>query len=563
MSVIPGPLDEARGARVCLVAVTAVGQAVAAGAAAFATRDVFQALHQPGSDVPVSPLLVLLFAGVVIAALRISGRSLAERVGQDYVIALRHVLFAHLLRMPVGAVAGRRTGALAIRFVGDLAAARNWVGLGLARIVAALVVVPGSIIALVLLSPELAAAAAVPLALFIGVMFGVGATMPPVHRQLRSQRANLAIAVMERAPAAPELRLMGRGGSELEALRQSGSAVRRAAVARARRSELLRRLPEAGAAASAVSVLWLALNRDLPPAEAAGALAVLAILVQPLRDLATVWDYRCAWVIARDKIAALLSVPTLDPPDAEQVRPRKQPQERAPARLAFKRVHRGAVCELDAVAEPGMKVAIIGANGAGKSTCLALAAGLDAADGGAVELDGRDLAAMPVTERRRSIVFVGPRSPILKGSLRRALTLGVTPRPADAAIQQAALDHGLDAVLRRLGGLDGKVAEAGRNLSSGETLRLHLVRAALAKPRLLLLDEADRALDPDGAAAFRRLIRTTSATTLVATRDPILARQADVLWYMQSGRVCAAGSPGDLIEHVACVARWFRPRDAA
>jgi ABC-type transport system involved in cytochrome bd biosynthesis fused ATPase/permease subunit len=394
-------------------------------------------------------------------------------------------------------------------------------------------------------------------------MIGVGATIPPVHRQLRSQRANLAIAVMERAPAAPELRLMGRGQSELKALRESGSAVRGAAVARAWRNELLRRLPEVAAATSTVSVLWLALNRGLPPAEAAGALAVLAILVQPLRDLATVWDYRCAWVIACDKIAALLSAPTLDPPDTQRVRPRKQARERAPARLAFKRVHRGACCELDAVAEPGMKVAIIGPNGAGKSTCLALAAGLDAADEGAVELDGRDLAAMPVAERRRSIVFVGPRSPILKGSLRRALTLGVTPRPADRDIEGTALDFGLCVVLDRLGGLDGKVAEAGRNLSSGETLRLHLVRAALAKPRLFLLDEVDQALDPDGAAAFRRLIRTTPATTLFATRDPTLARQADVLWYMQSGRVCAAGPPGDLIEHVACVARWFRPRDAA
>jgi ATP-binding cassette subfamily B protein/ATP-binding cassette subfamily C protein CydC len=243
---------------------------------------------------------------------------------------------------------------------------------------------------------------------------------------------------------------------------------------------LLRRLPEVGAAASAVSVLWLALNRGLPPAEAAGALAALAILVQPLRDLATVWDYRCAWMIARNHIVTLFSVPTLDPPDV----PRASSRERAPAHLALKGIRRGAVRELDAVAEPGMKVAIIGPNGAGKSTCLALAAGLDAADAGVVELDGRDLAAMPVAERRRSIVFVGPRSPILKGSLRRSLTLGISPRPADSDIEQTALDYGLGAVLERLRGLDGKVAEAGRNLSSGEALRLHLVRAALAKPRL-------------------------------------------------------------------------------
>lgn len=563
MSAIPRKRDDGRAGGVALVALTAVGQAVAAGGAAFAMRDVFAALHEPGRTAPFASLLILLLAAVAVAGFRIAGRSVAERVGQGYVIALRHVLFSHLTRMPAGAVAGRRNGALAIRFVGDLAAARNWVGLGLARIVAAAIVVPGSIVALVLLDARLAAAAAVPLLLGVAVMMAVGAGMGSVHGRLRSKRANLAIAVMERAPAAPELRLLGRDATELKALREGGAAVRRAAVSRVLRIEVLRRLPDVAAAGSAVAVLWLALSGDLPAAEAAGALAVLAILVQPLRDLASVWDYRCAWVIARDKLGKLLASPTLDAPTLDAPGRPAGRRPRTPAYLEFMDVRCGPLRDFDAVAEPGTKIAVIGPNGAGKSLCLALAAGLEATEDGRVELDGRDLAGVSTRERQRSIVFVGPRSPVLQGSLRRALTLGVKPRPDDGDIERAAHAYGLGPVLERLGGLDGRVAEGGRNLSSGEATRLHLVRAVLARPRLLILDEPDHALDLDGVAALRRLLEESAATTLFAPRDASLARKADVLWYIDGGQVQVAGPPGELIEHDADVASWFRPRHAA
>jgi ABC-type transport system involved in cytochrome bd biosynthesis fused ATPase/permease subunit len=287
-------------------------------------------------------------------------------------------------------------------------------------------------------------------------------------------------------------------------------------------------------------------------------LAALAILVQPLRDLAGVWDYRCAWVIARDKLETLLATPTLKPADTGSKR-----GSTGPVHIAFKKVYREPLRGFEASAEPGQKVAIIGPNGAGKSTCLAVAAGLEPVDRGGVQFDGIDLAHLPHPQRRRTIAFVGPRSPILQGSLRRALTLGVKPRPADAAIERAARAYGLGDVLDRLGGLGGRVAEAGRSLSSGEARRVHLVRAFLANPGLLLLDEPDDVLDADGAQALRRLLQDSSATSLIVTRDASLARSADIVWYIETGQLLAVGTPDELIEHDGHVARSFRQRHVA
>ncbi|NJN46855.1 MAG: ATP-binding cassette domain-containing protein [Candidatus Competibacteraceae bacterium] len=200
----------------------------------------------------------------------------------------------------------------------------------------------------------------------------------------------------------------------------------------------------------------------------------------------------------------------------------------------------------------------MGGNGAGKSTLLSLAAGLEHAKTGQVTLNSWDIRALSSAERVKRIAYTGPRSPILKGSLRRALTLGIKPRPSDEAIERAARDFGLGQVIDRLGGLDGRLAEGGRNLSSGEARRIHLVRALLAKPQLLLLDEPDDTLDVEGRALILRLVRETRATTLIITHDLPLARQADKLWYIQGGRLGEHGPPDAVLKGDGPTARFFR-----
>lgn len=558
MSRLPGIFDEGRATGVALVAALAVAQAAAAGVAAFATRDVFLAFKTTSAATPLDSLALIVAAGAAIALLRVAERTIAEGVGQSYAASLRKTLFRHLTRMPAADLSRRRVGGLAIRFVGDLAAVKAWVSQGVARLISASIVLPGALAALAFLNPMLAGAVAAPLLLALAVMAGLAPGLGPLHRRLRSRRARLAADVSERIPVAPELRLLGRSARELDRLDKGARSLRRAAVARARASAMLRAVPEIGATLAGSALLLTAFMTGATSAEAAGALAVLAILTLPLRDLANVWDRRRAWEVARDKCRQILDAPLLED------RPATEPSNvGGPARLTFDRVSAGALQGVSTNAEAGDTIAVVGPNGAGKSTLLALAAGLAQAEDGLVTLDGLDIRSFTPAQRCESVAYIGPRSPILKGSLRRALTLGVEPRPDDETIEATARAYGLGAVLARLGGLDGRLAEAGRNLSSGEARRLHLVRAALAKPRLLLLDEPDDALDLEGRACVERLLAGNRATTLLVTHDPALARRADRLWYIEAGRLRAAGAPAALIEDGGPAADFLRPRRAA
>lgn len=277
-----------------------------------------------------------------------------------------------------------------------------------------------------------------------------------------------------------------------------------------------------------------------------------------MRDLAGIWDRHRAWTIARDKCAAVLASPTI-----ERRRRERAPLDDRPPLLRFTKATGGTLHGLDIEALPGQKIAVVGGNGAGKSTLLRLAGGLEQATQGKVSLSGREPGELNAHERRRMIALMTPRSPILAGSLRRALTMGSARQPSDADIIARARAFGLADVLERLGGLDGALAEGGRNLSSGEARRVLLTRMALSGARLLLLDEPDDTLDLDGADLVETFVRSADATALVVTHSVALARRMDALWFMDRGQVIEAGSPERLLSGDGPAARHFKPRSAA
>lgn len=539
MTSLPKIFGERRLGPIMAVAGLAVFQAACAGVAAFATRDIFAALAVGSAAVPYVSLAVLGAMGCAIAMLRVGERCIAEWVGQSFAASLRTVLFKKLTLMPAREIARRRSGGLGLRFVGDLATVRGWVSLGVARIISAAIVLPGSFVALYMLNPALAAAAAGPIVMAVGIMLLLAPRLRPLHAKLRSRRARLAADVIERVPVARELHIMGRARKELDRVARNSARLRALAVRRAWAKAGLRSVPEVGSAIAGVLVLAAALATGAPGYEAAGALAVLAILMFPLRDLAGISDRAREWSVAREKCLKLLDAPAFD--EAGRKRRGKFPD--TPAALRFRAVSGGGLEMVDAQVWPGEVVAIVGRNGAGKSSLLALAAGLEPVSDGSVEIDGMAPDDLVAGSRRSAIAYVGPRSPILKGSLRRALTLGIRPRPDDAEIERVARDLGLEPVLTRLGGLDGEVAAGGQNLSAGEARRVHLARAVLAEPRLLLLDEPDDSLDKDGRAALAKVLQESRATTLVVTHDMGLARRADVVWSMEAGVLKSRGHP--------------------
>ncbi|MEU1509993.1 ABC transporter ATP-binding protein [Kitasatospora sp. NPDC005748] len=175
----------------------------------------------------------------------------------------------------------------------------------------------------------------------------------------------------------------------------------------------------------------------------------------------------------------------------------------------------------------GSRTGVVGETGSGKTTLSKLLCGLYHPDSGTVSFAGTDLAAVPEAELRRRIVLVPQEVRMVTGTVAENLAL-VQGAPDRAAIERTVDQLGLRAWLAELpGGLDAEVGLRGGNLSAGERQILGLVRAVLADPAVLVLDEATADIDPATAARLEHALdelRADCTLIVIAHRPATIAR---------------------------------------
>ncbi|MBG0567185.1 ABC transporter ATP-binding protein [Actinoplanes aureus] len=199
--------------------------------------------------------------------------------------------------------------------------------------------------------------------------------------------------------------------------------------------------------------------------------------------------------------------------------------------------------------EPGSRVALVGASGAGKTTLAAIAAGIIVPTGGAVRLDGVPLTDLGEDHVRKRIALISQEVHVFAGTLADDLRLA---RPG-AGEQEllAALDLvGATGWFRALPeGLGTHVGEGGHRLTAAQAQQLALARLVLAGPEVAVLDEATAEAGSAGARDLERAAAAATAgrTTLIVAHRLTQAATADRVLVLDHGRVVEEGSPAELL----------------
>ncbi|WP_194894576.1 ABC transporter ATP-binding protein [Catenulispora pinisilvae] len=220
---------------------------------------------------------------------------------------------------------------------------------------------------------------------------------------------------------------------------------------------------------------------------------------------------------------------------------------------------RPVVSDLSLAVRAGETVAVVGPTGAGKSTLAKLVTRFYDPTSGRVLIDGHDLRDVRMDSLRRQLGVV-PQEPFLfAGPLRDNIRFAAL-NASDDRVWEAVRSVGLADVVDRLpDGLDTVVQERGQSLSSGERQLVALARAFLARPRVLVLDEATSNLDPRSEAKIEAALDVLLAgrTAILIAHRLSTARKADRIVVIDEGRIVEAGPHEQLVAAGGRYARMY------
>lgn len=204
---------------------------------------------------------------------------------------------------------------------------------------------------------------------------------------------------------------------------------------------------------------------------------------------------------------------------------------------------------LSFVAEPGRRIAIAGATGAGKSALLSLIPRFYDPRSGRVTLDGHDLRDLPLPELRRQVGIVFQENFLFSNSIAANIAFG-HPEATLERIERAARIAGAHEFIAALPeGYETHLGEGGVNLSGGQRQRLAIARALLLEPTVLLLDDPTSAIDAETEKEIMAAMEAAMVgrTTFIVAHRLSTLRRADLILVLDHGRLIQAGTHAELM----------------
>ncbi|WP_430782569.1 ABC transporter ATP-binding protein [Actinoplanes sp. G11-F43] len=536
-------------------------------------------------------LVIGLAIGIAVIALAEAGLGLAQRwlsarIGEGLILDLRTRVFDHVQRMPVAFFTRTRTGALVSRLNNDVIGAQRAFSDTLSGVVGNLVALILTLIVMIGISWQITVLALLLLPVFVLPARRMGGRLAGMEREAAEHNAAMNTQMTERfsAPGATLVKLYGDPAAESGEFAARASRVRDIGVRTAMAQHLFMTALISVSAVAIALVYGLggfyALRGQLDP----GAVVALAILLTrlyaPLTSLASARVEVMTALVSFERVFEILDLKPLieEKPEARPVPDGPVSVEFDDVRFAYPSADKVSLASLEEVAtldtrggeevlhgvsfraEPGQMVALVGSSGAGKSTMASLLPRLYDAGTGSVRLGGVDVRDLSAASLRQSLGMVTQDGHLFHESVRANLLLARPGATEDDMWDVLRRAHVADLVESLPDGLDTVIGERGYRLSGGERQRLTIARLLLARPRVVVLDEATAHLDSTSEQAVQAALGEALAgrTAVVIAHRLSTVRAADQILVVEDGHVIERGTHPELLAAGGRYAELYR-----
>jgi len=527
---------------------------------------------------------------VVEAVNGLATRWFSARIGEGLIADLRRAVYAHVQTMPVAFFTRTRTGALVSRLNNDVIGAQSAITSTLASVVANVIQLTLAVTVMITLAWQVTVLALVLLPIFVIPARRMGRRIADLRREAADLNAGLSNQMTERfsAPGATLVKLFGRPDDEVAEFADRAVQIRDIGVRTAMLSRVfVTSLSLVSALAQALIYGlggWLAVTGRIE----AGTIVTLALLLTrlytPMTALANARVDVMTALVSFERVFEVLDLPPMitERPDARTLPDGPVGVRLRDVRFTYPRADQVSLASLEEVAVldqrggeevlhgvdldvgPGRLLALVGPSGAGKSTIASLVPRLYDVDGGAVEIGGIDVRDLTFAAVRGAVGVVTQDGHLFHDTIAANLRYAA-PHATDAELIHALHRARLGELLASLpDGLDTVVGERGYRLSGGERQRLTIARLLLARPRVVILDEATAHLDSESEVAVQEALveALEGRTAIVIAHRLSTIRAADEIAVVQHGTVVERGTHDDLLAASGRYAALYRTQFA-
>ena len=506
--------------------------------------------------------MVLLLIGLYIIGSVMTGATFFAMTwaGQHVLRAMRVQVFEHLHRLSLSYYAENEAGDLMSRITNDIETITQAINFALVNVVSGVLLLGW--IGYNMLSKSVAFAllsmAVVPLMAAATVWFSSQARK--AFRRTRKEMGNVNAELQESISAVREVQAFNRADENIEQFRAINAANRDANVrAVAYTSALAPVLEALGYVALAIVTVVGGLTL-LGEASIFGVSVSLGLVItflgyvqrfnQPIQQISVLWTNIQSAIAGGERIFGLLDIsPAIqDPPDAKPLPTINGDVEFVNVSAEYvsgQPVLRGVSFK----AEAGQTIAIVGPTGAGKTTIINLIPRFYDVTGGAVLIDGIDVRSVTLESLRRQIGIVLQDTFLFSASVMENIRFGRPDASDEKVIAAARLAYADDFIRRLPEGYQTVLGERGSGLSQGQRQLLAIARAALANPRILILDEATSSVDTRTERMIQKALEVLlkGRTSFVIAHRLSTIRNADMVLVMNEGQIVERGKHDELL----------------